>query len=215
METISLDVQLRDSNFTTSQLRSNKLVPAEYYGKGEKNISLQVPYQPLRQVFLKAGYSSLVDLNLGGKSKKVLIHDVQMHPLKGTITHVDFLHVNLKEEIVTEIPIEIVGVAPAVKDLGGTLNTIKHEIEIKCLPSDIPHSVSVDISGLAELSAAIYVKDIILPKGVIMLSDIEEVVVVVNAPRAEEEEAPVTADVAALAGEPAEGAKGEEAEKTE
>jgi large subunit ribosomal protein L25 len=190
MDTLKLDVQLRDSNISASQLRKTKLVPAVYYGKGVKNTPLQVEYQPLRQLFLKAGYSTLVDLNIAGKSSKVLIHEVKLHPLKGTIEHVDFLHVNLKEEITTEVPIEITGVSPAVKDFGGVLNTVKPEVEIKCLPSDIPHSISVDISSLTELSSAFYIKDLSLPKGVKVLNDPDDVIVIVNAPRVEEAETP-------------------------
>jgi len=193
METIKLEVQTREVDGKANQLRKTKYVPGVYYGKGEKSIPVKIEYQAMRKAYIEAGYSSLIDLNMDGKTKKVLIHDIQIHPLKGTIQHVDFLHVNLKQEITTEVPVEIEGVSPAVKDHGGVLNTVKHELEVKCLPTDIPHAITVNISGLLELSSAIYIKDIVLPKGVAILDDPDDVVVVVNAPRVEEE-TPIAAE---------------------
>lgn len=215
MDTIKLEVVKRGDDLSVKQIRDQKMVPAVYYGKGEDSVPLQIEYQAMRKTFLQAGYSSLVDLTIDGKVKKVLIQEVQLHPLKGTIQHVDFMHVNLKEEITTEVPVVIVGVAPAVKDFGGTLNTVKNEVEVKCLPTDIPHEIEVDISGLVELSAAIHVSDIKVPKGVVILDDPENVVVMVNAPRVEEEETSVEAGVAegAEGEKPAEG--GEEGDKKE
>jgi len=126
METIKLEVTTRESNLSAKQLRDSKFVPCVYYGKGEKNLSLQAEYQPLRQVYLKAGHSSLVELNIDGKTKKkVLIQDIQVHPLTLKIEHIDFMHVNLKEEITTSIPIEVVGVSLAVKDFGGVMNIVQ------------------------------------------------------------------------------------------
>lgn len=212
METIKLEVTARTLDHSAKQIRTQKLVPAIYYGMGEPAVPVKIEYQAIRKAFLQAGYNSLVDLSIDGKVKKVLIHEVQFHPIKGTIHHVDFLHVDLKEEITTEVPIEITGVAPAVKDFGGILNTVKHDLEVKCLPTAIPHSIVVDISSLTELSGAIHVQDLTLPKGVTVLDDPEDVVVVVNAPRAEEETvaAPVEGEAAAVA---TEGAKDEKAEE--
>jgi large subunit ribosomal protein L25 len=196
MEKVTLEVQTRELKAVADALRSQKLIPAVFYGKGEKNIHLQVDYQTFRRLYMNSG-SQLIDLVIDGKTnKKALVHDLQFDPLSGKITHIDFLRVSLKEAVTTEVEIEIVGIAPAVKDLGGVLNQIKDVLNIKCLPTDIPKVVQVDISGLTEFNSAIHVKDVVVPKEVTVLDVPDDVVVIINAPRVEEEEAPVAAEVA-------------------
>ncbi len=205
MEKVTLEVQTRELKAVADALRSQKLIPAVFYGKGEKNIHLQVDYQTFRRLYINSG-SQLIDLVIDGKTnKKALVHDMQYDPLTGKITHIDFLRVSLKEAVTTEVEIELTGIAPAVKDLGGVLNQIKHAVEIKCLPTDIPKVIEVDISGLAEFNSAIHVKDLVVPKEVTVLDVPDDVVVIVNAPRVEEEEAPVAEVAVEGAVAPAEG----------
>ncbi len=190
MEKVKLDVQTRDLKAAADALRSSKLIPAVFYGKGEKNINLQVDYQTFRRLYMNSG-GQLIDLVIDGQTnKKALVHDIQFDPISGKINHVDFLRVSLKEAITTEIPVELVGTAPAVKDLGGILNQIKDSLEVKCLPTDIPQVIEVDISGLTDLHSAVHVSEVNVPKEVTILDGEDEVVVIVNAPRVEEEAAP-------------------------
>lgn len=189
-----MDVTTRDTVQTASRLRKSKMIPAIYYGKGEKNISLQMDYQSFRKTYIKTGTSQLIDLKIDGKdTKKVLVHEVKFEPVKGTIHHVDFIHVNLKEKITTEVPIEIVGVAPAVKDLGGVMTHVKDVVTVKCLPTAIPHSIELDISSLVEFNAVLHVSDLVVADDVEITDDLEEVIVIVKAPRVEEE-APAVAE---------------------
>lgn len=192
MDTVIIDAKKRDTKKSSNSLRKAKIVPAVFYGKGIESLPLELDYQQIRKAYLKGGHSSIMDLNVDGKKFKVLIHDIQMDPLTGAINHVDFINVNLKEEITTEVPVEIVGVSPAIKDLGGVLTTVKHELEVKCLPMDLPHAIQVDISTLVDFSSSIHVKDIKVPKGVVLTDDPEVVVLTVSAPRVEEEAAPAT-----------------------
>ena len=200
MDTVIIDAKKRDTKKSSNSLRKAKIVPAVFYGKGIESLPLELDYQQIRKAYLKGGHSSIMDLNVDGKKFKVLIHDIQMDPLTGAINHVDFINVNLKEEITTEVPVEIVGVSPAIKDLGGVLTTVKHELEVKCLPMDLPHVIQVDISTLVDFSSSIHVKDIKVPKGVVLTDDADAVVLTVSAPRVEEEAAP------AAEAAPAEGA---------
>ncbi len=196
MEKVKLEVQTRDIKAAADALRSNKLIPAVFYGKGEKNMNLQVDYQTFRRLYMSSG-SQLIDLVIDGQTnKKALVHDIQLDPISGKIKHVDFLRVSLKETITTEIPIELIGTAPAVKDLGGILNQIKDYLEVKCLPTDIPNVIEVDISGLADLHSAIHVSEVVVPKEVTVQDGADEVVVIVNAPRVEEEAVPAEGEVA-------------------
>lgn len=212
MKTIKLEVQSRDKGTSAKELRRQKLIPAVFYGQGEESVPVQMEYQSFRRTYMQTGSSQLIDLSVDGKDvKKVLVHDLQQDPLSGQIDHVDFLMVNLKEAITASVPVEIVGEAPAVKDHGGILNTVKSELSVKCLPLDLPHDIQIDISELAELNDSIHIKDITPPEGVELMDGEEEVIVVVNAPRVEEEPEPVEGEEGAEA-EGAEGAEGEKAE---
>lgn len=215
MKTVKLEVQSRDKGSSAKELRRQKLIPAVFYGQGEESVPIQMDYQTFRRVYLQTGSSQLIDLTVDGKEmRKVLVHDMQLHPLAGTINHVDFLMVNLKEAITAYIPVEFMGDAPAVKDHGGILNTVKTELHVKCLPLDLPHDLSVDISVLKELNDSLHVSDVTLPEGVEVLDGEDEVVVIVNPPRIEEEPEPTEGEEGAEGTEGAEGAEGEE-EKAE
>lgn len=214
MKTVTLEVQKRDSNLSPRELRRQNIIPAVFYGQGEASVPVQMDYQTFRRAYMKTGSSALIDLQVDGVgSKKVLVHDLQFNPLSGTIEHVDFLMVNLKEAITAYVPVEIVGDAPAVKDLGGILNTVKTELHVKCLPLELPHEIKVDISDLKELHASIHVRDLTAIEGVEFLDGEDETVVIVNAPRVEEEPEPTEGEegVEGEAGE-AESAEGEEKE---
>lgn len=208
MQTVPLTAHIRDKKNSAQALRRKDIIPAIVYGKEHEAMPLQLEYQDFRKAFIKAGSSQIIDLSIEGKKKiPVLVHEVQYHPLKGTISHVDFLGVNLKKEVTTHVPVHFVGVAPAVKDLGGILTTIKHELMVRCLPMNIPQAFEVDISSLVQFSSSIHVKEVKVLEGVQIMDNAEDVVVTVTAPRVEEEAAPVTLEGTAAA-LPAEGAEG-------
>jgi len=194
-------------------LRRERVIPAVFYGKGLKSMPLKVNYGEFRKVFLKAGSNKLIDLDIDGKKKvKVLVHDIQFYPLTGAITHVDFINVKLTEEVTTHVPIVVEGVALAVKDLQGVLTVVKHEINVRCLPTNIPESITVDVSSLVDFSKSIHISDLILPAGVKVMDNVKDVVVTVTAPRKEEEVAVVT-PATGIEGTAAEAAAKEDAAK--
>ncbi|MFC1749039.1 50S ribosomal protein L25 [Pseudomonadota bacterium] len=221
MDTVNLEVTTRDPKLKAKGLRRESIIPAVFYGKKIEPVSIQMDYQTFRKVYIAGGQSAIIDLNIDGKqSEKVLVQDINLNPLTGKIDHVDFVKVNMKEEVTANVPIEVVGTAPAVKDLGGILNTVKTEITVKCLPTELPQSVEVDVSDLEEFGASIHISDLKLPEGVVVQDTPEDVVLNVVAPRIqEEEEAAVEADAeaaaAAVEGEEGEAAEGEEGEKAE
>lgn len=166
MKTVTLAAQRRNNETSVRALRRERQIPAIFYGKGEENVSLALDYQTFRKVYMQTGSSQLIDLNIEGKdAKKVLVHDIQLHPIAGTIDHVDFISVDLKKPVTTDVPVQFVGESPAVKDLGGILNTVKSSLTVKCLPLEIPHDIEIDISGLAEFSSAIHVSEVDVPEG--------------------------------------------------
>lgn len=196
-------------------LRNQGKIPAIIYGKSFDNQKLAVDETKFNRLFKDAGSSNLVDLKVGGDSEKVLIHDVQFHPLSGKILHVDFLKINMKEKITTEIPLEIVGETPLVIEQEGSLITNKDAVEVECLPNDLVDHIKVDISVLTDFDQNIKVSDIKVPSGIEILDDPEEVIVLVQPPRSDEElealEEAVVEDVEAVEVEQ----KGEEAAEGE
>jgi len=212
MEALQIEAQTRDTAVSARSLRRSRIIPAVYYGKGQKSQPLQVSYQQFRKVFLKAGSNKVIDLNINGKKTKVLVHDVQYYPLTNAISHIDFLNVKLSEEVTTRVPVELTGMAPAVKDLGGIITTVKRDVTVRCLPMDIPSVIIVDVSTLVDFSCAVHVKDLTLPKGVKIIDNLDDVAVTVTAPRKEEEVAPA-APVTGIEGTAAEAAAQEEAAK--
>jgi len=213
-------------------LRREGLVPAELYGHGIKNLHLSVGAKELNKVLKEAGTTTVVTLVLGGSANGVgnaagagassgltktpaLIHDVKRDYLTSEIEHIDFYQVRMDEKLKAKVPLEFEGVAPAIKAFGAVINKSMSEIEVEALPQDLPHSFVVDLSVLDELDKSIYVRDIVVPKGVEILVDLETAVATATPPAPEEVvEAPV-ADVSAVKVETEEKKAERTAEKTE
>ncbi len=169
-------------------LRESGMVPAVLYGREVAPVSLAVRALDFSRAYKTAGESSLIEIALDGqKPVNALIHDVAVHPLSGRVMHVDFYQVNMKEAIETDVPLEFIGESEAVKAMAGVLVRSLEEVKVKCLPSDLPHALQVNLAQLATFDDVIKIKDIALPKGVEMLDDLETVIATVAAPRSEAE----------------------------
>lgn len=187
--TITLQAQKREGS--PSALRKAEQVPAVYYGSGKDAVSVSVPLKEFTKVFAQAGETTAIILQLGGEKINTLIHDIQHDPRTGIPTHVDFLVIDMNKEIEVPVPIEFNGLAQAEKNGLGTLVKVLHEIHVKALPANLPHSLAVDVTGLVTLDDQIKVKDISLPNGVIAITDENEVVALVSAFVEEKEETPI------------------------
>ena len=188
MDTMTLEVQLRDKNLKAKDLLRQNLIPLEYYGKGVDNKSFQVDYQTFRRLFRTAGTNTVIELSVDGKEKmNVLVHDLQRDPVTDNIKHVDFINVRMDQEIQTKVPVELTGTAPAVKEQGGVLMHHLHEVEIKCLPNDLVHEFTVSVDSLVDFQTFIRVKDLDVPKGITIVTGEEDIVATVVAPKTETE----------------------------
>lgn len=175
-------------------LRGAGFLPAVVYGEGMNTDSISVSMRDFEKAYREAGESSLVTLSLDGKKLNVMIHDVAYDPLTLKPIHADFYSVRMDKEVETKVAIEFTGEPPAVKNEGGILVKVKHELEVKALPKDLPHMIAVDLSSLEIVGNRIFIKDIQIPIGVRVLDPEDGVVVLIEAPRAEEElAAPVEA----------------------
>ncbi len=192
--TVKLAVAVR----TVSALKDRALgnVPGVVYGPKQAPVSISVPKVVLEKMVREAGESTVIVLEGLPTAVEVLIHDVAFSPERGGIEHVDFYAIEAGKELTTNVPLEFIGEAPAVK-LGGSLTKVLHDIEVTCKPADLPQHIDVDVSGLVDFEVQIKVKDLVLPKGVTVETDPEEVVALVSEAEEEPEEVAVV-DMAAV-----------------
>jgi large subunit ribosomal protein L25 len=186
------------------KLATTNLVPANVYGKDVPSQSLQLNKREISNVLAHATSEHiLVDLEIADGSNTInrlaLIQEVQHHPLRRDVVHVDFHAVNADEKIHASIPIEPVGEADGVRNFGGVMEVALHEIEVECLPKDLPEILRIDVSALG-LNQSIHIRDLALPEGVTARSNADLTVISVAAPRVEAE--PVAPVAGAAAAEP-------------
>lgn len=181
-------------------LRREGILPAIVYGAGLSPLPIQLDAREAGKALARVSGATLLDLEVGDVTHKVLVREMQRDVIRHNLEHVDFLKVAMDVVIRTEVPVELVGEAPAVKMLGGVLVSGLDEIEVEALPSDLPDRVTVDLSVLENVDDAITVGDLFLGKGVKVLTDATDVVVHVIYQAAEEVEEPVEA--VPLEGEP-------------
>jgi large subunit ribosomal protein L25 len=178
------------------KLRASGQVPAVVYGHGDKPEAISLESKTVEKVYATAGGNKIIDLKISdGKSQNVLFYDVQHDSRSGAITHADLYRVRMDEKIRTEVPLHFVGESTAVYQDEGTLLKNLEALEIEALPADLPESIEVDISILDDFEKTIHVSDLVIPQGVTLLTDPEELVTKVDAPRSEEELAELDAEV--------------------
>lgn len=185
---ITLKVEKRDMKLKPEALRAKGFVPAVFYGKKEASTPISIVKADFLKVWREAGESSVIILKGEGIDVESLITDVTRHPVSGVPLHADFYVFEKGKKIKIKVPLEFKGVSPAVKDLGGTLVKVLHEIEIEALPKDLPRAITIDITPLKEFSSVIHAKDIKLPEGVVMIATSLEIVASIAEPRKIEEE---------------------------
>lgn len=159
------------------RLRREGWVPAVVYGPQVKAQPVQVPRKELLEAYRQAGSSTLIEVVLGDKVRPALIRELQSDPLTQEILHVDLEFVDLNRPITTAVPVVLRGRSPVVDQGLGVLTHGVEEIEIRCLPTQVPAHIEVDLSVLTTPDQAIHVSDLSLPEGVHVLTDPDTVVV--------------------------------------
>lgn len=218
METFVLQAESRAlTGKKVKQLRRQGLLPAVLYGHKVAPELLAIRRGEMEKVYRQAGGSSVVTVKLGAKQRNVLIHEVQLDPVTGFHIHADLYQVRMDEKIKAQIPLVFEGTSPAVRELDGTFVTNLSEIEVECLPGDLPAELIVSVEGLATFEDALTVADIKVPSGVEVVTDPDISVAIVTPPRTQDElddlEAEDTLDMDAVESE--EGGEEEAAEEKE
>ncbi len=174
-------------------LRQTGQVPAIVYGDKKEATPVLLDLPEFKKVLALAGESTIISLELNGQGREVLIHDIQIDPLSGKPIHIDFYIIRQDKELEVAVSLVFEGVSLAVKDLGGSLVKVLHELEIRALPKNLPHDIKVDISTLKTMDDQILIKDLLLPAGVKSVLEANEVVAAITEAGEEviEEVAPV------------------------
>jgi large subunit ribosomal protein L25 len=188
---IKLKANKRDEKSKAENLRNEGLIPVVIYGPKQEAISATVNFVDFKKAYEEAGESTIVTISLGKEDYDTLIHDVQYDAVKGLVLHVDFYAVEKGKKIQVPVKLEYVGVSPAEKTLGGILVKVMHELEIESMPKDLPSELEVNIESLVDFDSQIHARDIVLPQGVELITDPDEVIALVKEAKEEEEEAPV------------------------
>jgi large subunit ribosomal protein L25 len=186
-------------------LRRKGLTPANLYGPNIESIPLQVETTLLKRLIARVGRNALVTLMVDGKPRVVMIRDIQRNPLTDDLLHVGFFQVEMTHRVRTEVPLLLLGDAPAAKSSRVMLLQNLTALQVEALPGDLPRNIEVDLSGLEEIGQTIHVRDIPVSDTLEVLNDPDQVVVRVMETRVEVEEVVAAKEEEAPPEEEAEG----------
>jgi len=200
MATASLNASPRSESGkgAARKLRAAGQVPGIIYGHGRQPEALTISAREFDRLSEKVRITStVIELSLSGRSARTLIREIQRHPIKRELLHVDFQELVAGEKVVVSVPLRFTGTADGVKNGGGILEEVMHQIHVRCDPANIPDHVDVDVTPLT-IGHSFHISDLKLPEGVEVMDDSENTVVVVSAPKAEEVVAPVAEGAVAV-----------------
>ncbi len=191
--TITLNAEKRLKIGKVDELRKAGILPAVYYGHKKEAMAIQIKKSDFMKAWKEAGESTVITINVGESKVDALINEVDVDPVTGEPRHADFYVFEKGHKVEISVPLEFVGVSPAVKEKGAVFIKVLHEIKIKAEPANLPHQIEVDISSLVEFGDSIAAKDIKMPSGVELEENPEEMVA--NVAEAKEEVEEVVAPV--------------------
>ncbi len=183
-------------------MRRAGTVPANIYGRHVESLAVQVQFDELRSLLRHHNRNDILYVQVDGEERPTFMRDIQRNPVSDKILHIDFLQISLTEKVRMEVPIHIVGKAPAVETYGGILTHPSTEVMVEALPLDIPNMLEIDVSGLTEIGQTLHASDLVAPEGVTIIHP-DATLVRVDLPAAERAE---ETEAAAEAAEGEEGA---------
>jgi large subunit ribosomal protein L25 len=204
MKEITLQATKREiaTKGTVHAMRREGRIPGVAYGDDGAPYPLTFDEKSFQTVLRsEGGRNALISLQIENKTHPVLIKEIQRHPITRALWHVDFHRVSLKKKIETSVPLHVTGEAPGVKVGGGVLEHVVREVRVRCLPTEIPTGINIDVSTL-QINQAIKAKELKIPEGVELLIDVEAVIINVVSPTILEEPTAEAVPGAAATGEP-------------
>ncbi len=180
-----MEIKLKAEKREKGEKLGRDFVAGVLYGLGVENKTLKLKANEFAKVYSLAGESNLIELEIDGEKKNVLIKEIQKDPVKNFVIHVDFYQVDMNRVVSAEIPLQFIGESKAVKELGGLLVKNLDELSVECLPGDLLDHITVDISTILEFGQAIHVKDIKVPASFKIFNNPDDSVVTVIEPKEE------------------------------
>jgi large subunit ribosomal protein L25 len=208
---LSLSVGRATGSGASRRLRAQDHIPGVLYGHGMEPVSISVARRDLRVALSgPAGVNTILTLDVAGKSYPAIIKELQRHPVRRTVSHVDFLQIDLSEEITVSVPVRLEGTAKAVVSNGGLVDPAVDSIELRCTPANMPNEIVIDITDMT-VDTVIHLSDVVLPAGTTAVGDPDLLIVTVLTLR-QDTAAPASAEgEAAAPAEPAAGSSDESA----
>ena len=209
---LKVDVRTESGKKFAKRLRYRGQLPAVVYGEDAASVACSVDYRALSDLLKAHGRNAIISLRAGDANQSTIIKDIQYHPVRGEMLHVDFHRIDLARKIVVEVPIHATGSAVGVRIGEGILEQMLHELEVECLPTDIPDHIEIDVSDL-DIGDSLHVSDIVLEgDDLSVVTDIDRTVFAVAAPALVLEEEEEVEDEEGLV---VEGEEGEEMQEPE
>jgi len=195
---LTLKATKRNTSENLATLRKSGKLPGVFYGAKAESTPITLDTLAFDKAFAEAGESTVLNLSVDGeKDLAVLVHEVVHDPVTDRTTHVDFYVVDKDKKVTVDVPIVFTNEEKAVKG-GGVLVKVLHELEVEGFPQDLPHDITIDLSGLTEIGQHISVKDIVVPAGVIIKTNPDETAVLLAAPKEEKEEEAAPIDLESI-----------------
>ncbi|MEY2641039.1 MAG: hypothetical protein RL150_432 [Candidatus Parcubacteria bacterium] len=194
----TLSIETRDTAENVDALRKSGFVPAVFYGPKQTATSIKFKAVDFIKVYREAGESTIITLTGAGEDHDALVKDITVHPVRGDVQHVDFYVVEKGKKVEVTVPLTFVGVSAAEQDLGGVLVKVTHEVEVEAMPKDLPHEIEVSIDALVDFDSQIHARDLVMPAGVTLVSDADEVIALVQAHKEETETDVVAPDFSTI-----------------
>jgi large subunit ribosomal protein L25 len=188
-----------------TELRNKGHFPANLYGYGTESVSLSVDEPEFIKAYREVGKNGVLKLKVDGKDYSVMVQDMQIHPLKNSVTHVDFIAIDLNKETEAEVPVVLNGEAAGVKE-GGILQRVHATVNVKALPADFPEQLEASVDEL-NIGDSLYVKDLPTGKKYEILHEEDEVIASVTPPKLQDEETDEETEEADEAGDAPESAE--------
>lgn len=212
---LNVDVRTEAGKKVAKKLRFRGQLPAIVYGEDAAPVACSVDQRRLTDLLKAHGRNAIITLSAGDTSQSTIIKDIQYHPVRDEILHVDFHRIDLTRKIVVEVPLHAAGSAVGVRIGEGILEQMLHDLEVECLPTEIPDHIEIDVSDL-DIGDSLHVSDIVVDDDdLTIVTDTDRTVFAVAAPTLIIEEEEEEEDEEGLVAEGAEGAEGEEMQEPE
>ncbi len=166
-----------------TEIRTSSRVPGVVYGFKKDPVNIDMDYNTLLKVLKEAGTSNVIDIQVDGKSIPAIVREYQQDPVTDKLTHIDFMAVDAKRTLTTVVPLEFVGTSKVVREQGGKLEIKNQQVNVQCLPDDLPATIEVDVSLLKEMGQILSIKDLVVSDKVIISNDPNDPVVSVAVPK--------------------------------